>query len=315
VPSHPWTSRRDLLLSDRFSRDFVAEIDNNGLAHLRFGDGEYGRRPAPGTGLRVSYRVGLGSGGNVSAGAIAHVVTRDKGITGVRNPLAATGGLDPETASRIRIDAPQAFRTQRRCVTEQDYIDRALLYTEVGSAVASRTWSPSTSLATVTIHIARTDRNPVSLRYCERVRASLLPFAMIGDLLVVRPPDMLPMSLVVSVTTLPGYSFTIVKNQVYAAIDAEMSKTSYEFGQLAQSSRWLAIAAAVPGVDQVQVEVLPVRDSPTPVTAGQEMPTGSPQPSVVSPATIVRFENIQVLNGTPAAAPAAPLPATGVSAS
>ena len=38
-------AQRDLLNSDPDDPHFVAEIDNRGRAHLRFGDGELGRRP------------------------------------------------------------------------------------------------------------------------------------------------------------------------------------------------------------------------------------------------------------------------------
>ena len=52
---------------------------------------------------------------------LAHIVSNDPAITAVRNPLPAAGGIDPETMADVRRDAPQAFRTQKRAVTEADY--------------------------------------------------------------------------------------------------------------------------------------------------------------------------------------------------
>src|SRR5207302_10735193 len=49
-----WLPRRDLLSIDAFAPEFVVEIDNDGATRLRFGDGEYGRRPATGVELTAS---------------------------------------------------------------------------------------------------------------------------------------------------------------------------------------------------------------------------------------------------------------------
>jgi hypothetical protein len=60
-----WTPQPDLLESGPSALDFVAEIDNDGLAHLRFGDGVCGYRPDSGTLFRADYRLGNGKAGNV----------------------------------------------------------------------------------------------------------------------------------------------------------------------------------------------------------------------------------------------------------
>src|SRR5262249_18721783 len=41
-----WRPRRDLLSSDQFAKEFVAEIDEDATAALRFGDDQHGMRPA-----------------------------------------------------------------------------------------------------------------------------------------------------------------------------------------------------------------------------------------------------------------------------
>ncbi len=40
-----WFPSRDLLSSDKFAKEFVVEIDNDGTAYLRFGDGKNGQKP------------------------------------------------------------------------------------------------------------------------------------------------------------------------------------------------------------------------------------------------------------------------------
>ncbi|MES1254392.1 MAG: putative baseplate assembly protein, partial [Acidobacteriota bacterium] len=76
-PPELWQPRRSLLNSDGNARDFVVEVENDGRASLRFGDGRYAERPAAVTVFTAIYRVGNGTAGNVGAEALAHVVGID----------------------------------------------------------------------------------------------------------------------------------------------------------------------------------------------------------------------------------------------
>ena len=121
-----WNARADLLESAPGDTVFVAEIDNAGRAHLRFGNGDEGRLPDAGTTFSARYRVGNGPSGNVGAGTIAYLVFRTitEGIGNLvpRNPLAASGGTAPEPLADVRQFAPYAFRdVLERAVTADDY--------------------------------------------------------------------------------------------------------------------------------------------------------------------------------------------------
>ena len=59
--------------------------------------------------------------GNVGAESLIYLAAADARIQSCRNPIAATGGTDPETNDQIRRRAPQAFLTQERAVTMADY--------------------------------------------------------------------------------------------------------------------------------------------------------------------------------------------------
>src|SRR5262249_36725456 len=114
-----WRAVPDLIGSRPTDRSFVAETDDAGIPWLRFGDGTAGGFPRPGVAYTATYRVGGGAEGNVGAESIGHVVldaAAFPGVAGVRNPLPATGGVEPERIERVRRDAPIAFRTQLRAV-------------------------------------------------------------------------------------------------------------------------------------------------------------------------------------------------------
>jgi hypothetical protein len=120
-----WHPKIDLLESGPDDTDFVVEMDDDGYAHLRFGDGNLGQMPEAGTTFQADYRVGNGPAGNVGAEAIRYLVLRqaaDAQSLTPRNPLPATGGTAPETVAEVKLFAPSAFRTVlERAITGDDY--------------------------------------------------------------------------------------------------------------------------------------------------------------------------------------------------
>ena len=118
--------QRDLLASDRFALDVVAEVDHAGFTLLRFGDDVNGRRPSPLARFDALVRYGNGSRGNVGHGVLAHAYTgwggaAVPGVMGVSNPLPGQGGTEPESVAEARLFAPPSIRTQKRAVTESDW--------------------------------------------------------------------------------------------------------------------------------------------------------------------------------------------------
>jgi hypothetical protein len=146
-----WTVEHDLLGSDRFGLFFVVEPENDGLAFIRFGDDIHGKRPPVGTTFSARFRVGSGSDGNVGAESIAHCIGTYNGIVSIRNPLPAQGGVLPETAQEIKRDAPEAFKVQKRAVTEADWEQAAMEHPEVQRARANFRWTGSWYTVYVTV--------------------------------------------------------------------------------------------------------------------------------------------------------------------
>ena len=121
-----WSPIRDLLESGPNDPLFVVEMDNDGNAYLRFGDGNLGKLPDAGTVFEARYRLGNGVAGNVGSETIVYLVfrgtTEGVGALQVRNPLPAVGGTDPEPLEEVRMFAPYTFRdVLERAVTADDY--------------------------------------------------------------------------------------------------------------------------------------------------------------------------------------------------
>ena len=69
----------------------------------------------------------------------------------MRNPLPATGGVDPESVEEVRRFAPVAFRTQERAVTAEDYARMAERHEHVQRAAGSFRWTGSWRTVFVTV--------------------------------------------------------------------------------------------------------------------------------------------------------------------
>jgi predicted phage baseplate assembly protein len=90
---------------------------------LQFGDGVHGAAVPDGfRNVRaLVYQVGGGAVGAVDADTITTQLSSAPFVTGVTNPLRATGGMDAEPAALTRRRGPQEIRARNRAVAVADY--------------------------------------------------------------------------------------------------------------------------------------------------------------------------------------------------
>jgi predicted phage baseplate assembly protein len=270
----PWTVQRDLLDSAASDTHYTVEVQDDGRARLRFGDDAHGRRPDEGMKFKVTYRVGNGVIGNVGADAIAHLVSDlPLEIEAIANPLPAFGGVDPEDIEAARRDAPHAFRTQKRAVTASDYARAAERKIGVQHAAATFRWTGSWH--TVFVTADRMDGAPVDAEFEDDLRRHLEPFRIAGYDLEVDAPRFVPLEVSLHVCVKPEY----VRSQVLQAVRAALSNRrlpdgrlgvfhpdNFTFGQSVYSSRVLAAAQSVEGVESVRLEKFQCLLDPDPTT-------------------------------------------------
>ncbi|HZT60601.1 MAG TPA: putative baseplate assembly protein, partial [Pyrinomonadaceae bacterium] len=255
-----WFPKRDLLSSGAETREFVVETESDGTAFIRFGDDQFGARPASGASFTATYRVGNGPQGNVGAGVLAHVVSLEPAIVAVTNPLAARGGTEPESIERVRQDAPVAFRTQERAVTPEDYAAVAERHAGVQRAAATMRWTGS--WRTVFLTVDRVGGLDVDEPFKAEMLAHLERFRMAGHDVEVDGPLYVPLEIELSVCVEPGY----FRGDVRAALLELFSRRTlpdgrravfhpdnYTFGQTVYLSPIYAAAQSVEGVSSVVV--------------------------------------------------------------
>jgi len=261
-----WTVVPDLLESHAQDRDFVAETTNDGTALIRFGDGVYGLDPPNGAHVFVTYRIGVGTDGNVGAGSLVHVinpgtVANFPSLVAVWNPLPAWGGIDPQPIEQVKLLAPAAFRAvQYRAVTEDDYAKAAEQWPEVSRAMATFRWTGS--WYTVFITVDPVGRNDVPPDMADRVRAWVTTYTQAGYDLEIDAPIYVPLDIAVNVCVAP-YHFRGDVEQ--ALVDALSNRAlpdgslgffhpdNFSFGQPLYLSKLYAAITAVEGVDSAAV--------------------------------------------------------------
>jgi hypothetical protein len=285
-----WSVQRDLLESGPNDLEFVVEMDNNGYGHVRFGDGVCGYQPDAGTLFRASYRVGNGTTGNVGAETITYIVLRQEKLSGVnlmpRNPLAATGGTDPEPIDDVKQFAPYAFRDQlERAITANDYASitadnerrleaRATLeaeesaictaaFTRLQGAKADLRWTGSWYTALVALDPDDTETADSEL--IEEVTLYLQPFRRMGYDLLVNGAEYVPLKVGITVCVLPNYLRGDVEGAVLAALGNSILPNgtlgffhpdNLTFGGGVYVSQLLATVQAIAGVQNVMVTEL-----------------------------------------------------------
>ena len=132
---------------------YATSVDERSNVVVQFGDGaENGARLATGqNNVRAKYRQGIGATGNVRAGQITTLLTRPTGVQGVINPIAATGGGDPETINSARRNVPTTTRALDRIVSLEDAGDFARASASVAKSEAVWAWDGRRQVACVTV--------------------------------------------------------------------------------------------------------------------------------------------------------------------
>ena len=302
-----WTPKRDLIASDATAREFVAEIENDGRAQIRFGDDANGMQPAEGHQFWARYRVGNGARGNVGAGAITQIfapvfldpatglpvaATAADIVESVTNPRPAWAGQNPEPLEDVRQYAPQAFKEPRRCVTPDDYARRAGEHLEVQRAAATIRWTGSWH--TIFLTVDRRGGKTVTADFEDELLAWLDSYRLAGQDLEINAPIFVSLELSLFVCVADGYFRSDVQAALLDAFSASQRPDgsrgffhpdNFTFSDPVRVSAIYAAAQAVVGVRHVEVRVLRRQGA----TTGPDVPDNGV--FTVGRLEIVRLEN------------------------
>ncbi len=225
------------------ARHYQLLIDGTGTAHVVFGAG---RRPPVGAGnVRASYRVCLGTAGNLGAGAITVPLTPVPNLRSVVNPQGAAGGGDAERADHAARYAPFAFRSTNRAVTASDYV--ALAHS-TGAIAKARAHSPAWNRIDLYVAPAGDSFRPVPEALRHRLIGYFEDKRMAGTLVRVLDAQAVPVDIAIELLTDERFVSDAVASHVEAAIAGLLAFDAVDFAQTLYQSDFYAAAEAVPGV-------------------------------------------------------------------
>jgi hypothetical protein len=266
-----WLPRADLLSSDRDAQHFVVEIDDEGIAHLRFGDGETGRMPEAGAVFDATYRIGGGVAGNVGAETISQIVwpgnrTSSGDTLQARNPLPARGGTAPEPIAEAKLFAPRAFRKElQRAIIAEDYaaIVKREFPAEVQRAGAELRWTGG--WYSVRVAIDPLGSLNASAGLLERVEKMLRRYRRMGHDVQVVPARYVPIEIMMIICVQPHFLRGHVEAELLDVFQSGLRidgkpgffhPDNLTFGDSIYLSWLVAAAQAVEGVESVQITKL-----------------------------------------------------------
>jgi hypothetical protein len=267
TPAAAWKPRADLITSDQADAGFVVEIDNEGVANLRLGDGVRGQQPPGGMSFEARYRIGNGTEGNVGADSITRLVSGEKidGISvTVRNPLPARGGTAPEPIAEAKLMAPYRFRNPiQRAIIAADYEEIAERDPKIQNASAELVWTGSWYEADVAIDpFGREESDETFLK---QIEGTLYPYRRIGHDLHLERARYVPLDLKLQVCVLPHYQRGHVKAALLALFSNRVlaggrrgffHPDNLTFGEGIYLSKLVAAGQEIPGVECIKVKQL-----------------------------------------------------------
>lgn len=136
-----YTRAEDFIELRSNSTVFFLEEDHDLDYTIYFGDGTFGKKPANGNIVQITYLDTVGAKAN---SIVKFAPTDGDGIAGFKSNVivrlveSSNGGTEKETDDQIRFRAPLYYTTQNRAVTKSDY--EALITKDYPNIEAVTTW-------------------------------------------------------------------------------------------------------------------------------------------------------------------------------
>lgn len=121
-----WTEIDFFAFAGPSDESYVLSFDENDKGIVEFGNNVFGFVPPIGSTIRVIYRVGGGTTGNITAGAVSGSITGfinnvNPFDVPVSNAAAASGGSNSQSVALSKLFIPRHLKTIDHAVTDDDY--------------------------------------------------------------------------------------------------------------------------------------------------------------------------------------------------
>jgi len=269
IESQTWTQVGNLRESGPADSHYTVRLTEDGYLRIAFGDGRTGRRLPTGTNnVRIAFRQGTGSAGNIGAGSLIKAVKPHRLIEAVDQFLPASGGADRESVASLRQSAPAAVLTLQRAVSLKDF---ALLMRANSMVAQARAFALPTgygqreNIEVVVIPAGGADFTP-------DLQSALESYALAAALPGVQVkasaygPVLVTLKIVLRVRS-AVFDVDEVGEQVKLALESAFSLERRELGQPLYRGEIFQVVEAIAGVENSDCRILFDADSQTLVEA------------------------------------------------
>jgi len=230
---------------------YTVHMTEEAFLNISFGDGVLARRlPSGKNNIRVAYRLGTGSDGNLDAGSLLKPVKPHAIVKSVVHPVPATGGNAMESAKMLRENAPSTVLTLERAVSIADFSRLAASHSSVWQAGAFV--RPDSSGRGELIEVVVVPAEGGELGALESILQDyLLSHALPGVQVTVTTFDSLQPQVDVTLhIDIDQYDMETVEADVHAALLDVFSLQQRKLGQNLYLSEIYAVVENITGVER-----------------------------------------------------------------
>lgn len=196
------------------------------------------------------------------------LLTQIKNTLAVNNPKAAVGGEDGDSLEELRLNSMANFASQKRAVTKDDYIVRAMsLPARFGSV--SKVYIEQDKALNINENDSIIDNNPLALSlyvlgYDENKRLALPnqalkenlknflgQYRMLTDAVSIKDAFYINISVNFNITVLPGNNSNIVLNECITAVKNYFDIDKWQINQPIIISDLINVISGINGVQNV----------------------------------------------------------------
>ncbi len=258
VAGESWQQQASLRDSGPADSHYQVRQSEDGTLWIEFGDGRHGRRlPTGSNNVSVRYRQGSGAAGNLAAGLLQKPVHPDPLLASVRQPMAASGGGERESADALRDNAAKALLALERAVSLSDFA--ALAQGNAGVAQAAAFAGP-TGLGQreqVEVVVVPAGGGSFTSALADSLQDFLGAHTMPGVQVAVAPFEPVEVGLKITVRIRPeAFVAEQVADAVAAALLAALSLERRRLGQALHRGEIFGLVDAVEGVENSDVALL-----------------------------------------------------------
>ncbi len=258
---------------DHASGDERIYTFNSSLGEITFGDDKKGKIPISGKdNIVVSYRIGGGKKGNVSAEKITKLVDSLAFVDKVNNPIDASGGADIQGIEELIEMAPKRIKHRYRAVAREDY---GYLAREASSDVARVSIILPKSdevlggvVALYIIPFAKQDRPQPSLKLIKVVQDYMDQVVPATVQVEVKEPSYITLSLNITLTLIDWEFASGMKGSINRALkqflhplEGNHQGQGWAFGILPSLANFYQLLDEIEGIEIVETLQVTLSDS------------------------------------------------------